>query len=347
MYLRSTIVILLMTAFVALAGFTISNPPTFLQFEIPKGWPQPAYNVFETNPLTEEGFQLGRKIFYDANLSKDGMVSCGNCHQQFAGFATLDHDLSHGVDNGFTSRNAPSLANLAWMRAYHWDGGVHNIEVQPLTPFTHPQEMGETLENVVAKINADESYKPLFKAAFGNTKVSMARINKALAQFTCSLVSSNSKYDRVMRGEDSFDEVEWKGYALFKANCASCHKEPLFTDGSYRNNGMGLNYSKDVGRSKITGLRADSLRFKVPTLRNVQVSYPYMHDGSMMYLPNVLDHYTNIDTTSMVLDSLLRRRLPLSPKNKKEIMYFLYTLTDSSFLRNPRFAPPHEMIYIH
>ena len=329
-----------------LLAFDYTHDPQPIEFKVPEGWPAPN-NLFTENPLTEEGFQLGRKIFYDPNLSSDGMVSCGNCHQQFAGFATLDHDLSHGVGSELSVRNAPALVNLAWMNNYHWDGGILHLEAQPLSPFTHPHEMNETLENVVAKIEKDTSYTSFFINAFGEKKVTMSRINKALVQFTANLISSNSKYDKVMRGQDEFTDFEKNGYEIFKANCATCHKEPLFTDNSFRNNGLALNYLNDVGRSKITGFAADSLKFKVPTLRNVQVTFPYMHDGSLMYLPNVIDHYTSIDTTSTVLDAELKRKVALNNKQKKELMYFLFTLTDSSFLKNPRFAPRNVLIYKH
>ena len=314
---------------------------TPVKWEIPKGWPKPSSDIFSNNKLTEEGFELGRKLFYDPNLSKDGNISCASCHQQFAAFSTFDHDLSHGVNNSFTTRNAPGLFNLAWMKEFHWDGGVNHIEVQPLSPLTLPNEMGETLDSIIFKLKGSEEYPSLFKKAFGSNKVNSQRLLKALAQFTGSLISANSKYDKVMRGEANFTRFEANGYALFKSNCAGCHKEPLFTDDSYRNNGLTLNRFNDIGRMQITGNPKDSLKFKVPSLRNVQVSFPYMHDGRIFSVPQVVDHYLQgIDTTMPTLDPILKNKIVLSPREKNELTYFLYTLTDSAFLKDPRFGPP-------
>ena len=312
--------------------------PTPIPFQIPPGWPKPTIDIFAKNKLTEEGFQLGKKLFYDGNLSKDGYTSCASCHQQFAAFATFDHDLSHGVNNSFTTRNAPALINMAWVPLLHWDGGVNHIEVQPLSPLTSPNEMGETLDSVILKLKKDTAYRRLFKAAFGDPAITSQRMLKALAQYTGTLVSYNSKYDKVKRGEASFSAYEQTGYDVFKAKCANCHKEPLFTDNSFRNNGMALNRFNDAGRQKITGLSKDSLKFKVPTLRNVQLTYPYMHDGHIFSLPQVIEHYrSGIITSQPTLDSSLRNRLDMTLKEKNSLLYFLYTLTDSSFIKNPRY----------
>ena len=189
--------------------FTESNlTSTPLKFEIPKGWPAPTKNTFSKNKLTEEGFQLGKKLFYDGRLSKDGEISCASCHQQFAAFSNYDHDFSHGINNSFTKRNAPALMNLAWMKEFHWDGAINHIEVQPLAPLTAKNEMGEQLDSVLMKLRNDTSYKRMFKAAFGDTIISSQRMLKALSQFTCNLISSNSKYDKLKRGETSFTEFE-------------------------------------------------------------------------------------------------------------------------------------------
>ncbi len=313
--------------------------PTALKFQIPKGWPAPPANIFANNRLTEEGFQLGKKLFYDGRLSKDGEVSCASCHQQFAAFSTYDHDLSHGVNNSFTNRNAPALFNLAWMQAWHWDGGINNIEVQPLSPLTAPNEMGETLTDVLAKLNKDDSYHKMFKAAFGDATITSQRMLKALAQFTGSLVSANSKYDKVKNGEAAFTDTEQKGYYIFKAHCNTCHKEPLFTDNNFHNNGLPLNRFKDIGRQKITMLTSDSLLFKTPSLRNVQYSFPYMHDGSIYTLTQVIQYYCGLDTSGKILDPLLKNKINLTPLQQAQLKYFLYTLTDTVFTKNKRFAP--------
>ena len=193
-----------------------SYAPDPIPFKVPAGWPKPFRNNFEKNKLTEQGFQLGKKLFYDGRLSKDGEVSCASCHQQFAAFATYDHDLSHGVHNSFSTRNAPALINLAWMKDFHWDGGVNHIEVQPLSPLTAANEMGEQMDSVLIKLKKDSVYPRMFKATFGDPLINSQRILKALAQFTGTLVSSNSKYDKVKRGEASFSLYEQNGYELFK-----------------------------------------------------------------------------------------------------------------------------------
>lgn len=320
--------------------------PDPIKFQIPQGWPKPATNIFAKNKLTEQGFQLGKRLFYEGRLSKDGFTSCASCHQQFAAFSTFDHDLSHGVNNSFTTRNAPALVNLAWMKSYHWDGGINHIEVQPLSPLTAPNEMGEQLDSVILKLKSDTSYLRMFKAAFGDPVINSQRMLKALAQFTGSLVSANSKYDQVKRGEASFNHYEENGYRIFKLHCAGCHQEPLFTDDSYRNNGLSLNRFNDIGRQKISNRPSDSLKFKVPTLRNVQVSYPYMHDGRFSSLYKVVEHYrSGIITTQPTLDSSLRNRITMTVKEKNDLVFFLYTLTDSSFIKNPRFAA--DMYYFN
>ena len=314
------------------------HAPTPIVFIIPKGFPAPPTNIFLKNKLTEEGFQLGKKLFYDARLSKDGEVSCASCHQQFASFSTYEHDLSHGVNNSFSNRNAPALINLAWMKEWHWDGGINHLENQPLFPLSAPNEMGEKLDTVLMKIKADKDYSTLFLKAFGDANITTERMLKALTQFTGSLVSANSKYDKVKRGEASFIQPEEKGYEIFKANCNSCHKEPLFTDNSFRNNGITLNRFADVGRQAITQDKKDSLKFKVPTLRNVALTLPYLHDGSMQSLDNVINHYTTLDTALINLDVSLQKKMVLSEKEKKQLTLFLYTLTDTSFTKNKRFA---------
>jgi cytochrome c peroxidase len=314
--------------------------PIYLTLEIPAGWPKPPTDIFAKNKLTEQGFQLGKKLFYDGKLSKDGNFACAGCHQHFAAFASYDHDLSHGFNNTFTTRNAPALFNLAWMTKYHWDGGINHIEVQPLSPITAKNEMGETLDSVLYKLKKDTAYVRMFKAAFGTPEINSQRMLKALAQFTGSIISSNSKYDKVQRGEATFTPGELKGYNLFKANCASCHKEPLFTDNSFRNNGLAVNsYLNDYGRMLITGNKNDSLKFKVPSLRNIMLTFPYMHDGRIYSITSVLDHYSSgIITTQPTLDSLLKNRIALTPMDKNNLIYFLYTLSDTSMTRNPRFV---------
>lgn len=314
--------------------------PTWLEFKIPPGWPKPPIDIFANNRLSEEGFQLGRKLFYDGRLSKDGNFPCASCHQQFAAFANFEHDLSHGFNNSFTKRNAPALFNLAWMTDLHWDGAINHIEVQPLAPLTAPNEMAENIDSVIRKLRADSVYPGMFKAAFGTTEINTQRMLKAMAQFTGSIISCNSKYDRVKLGKAEFTPNELNGYNTFREKCSGCHKEPLFTDNSFRNNGMPLNiYSNDIGRMKISGDRRDSLKFKVPSLRNIALTFPYMHDGRFTAISQVIDHYiSGIQVDQPTLDSLLKKRLPMSIRDKNNLIYFLYTLTDSVLIRDPRFS---------
>ncbi|MGG9960224.1 cytochrome-c peroxidase [Ferruginibacter sp. SUN106] len=314
--------------------------PTYLKLEIPKGWPKPAKDIFANNPLTEQGFQLGKKLFYDGRLSKDGNFPCASCHQQFAAFATYEHDFSHGINNLFTTRNAPALFNLAWMPLLHWDGGINHIEVQPLAPLTAHNEMGETIDSVLKKLRKDTAYPKMFKAAFGTPLINSQRMLKALAQFTGSILSYNSKYDKVLRGEDKFTPAEERGYTFFKNKCAACHAEPLFTDNSFRNNGLSVNaYLNDYGRMRITNNKNDSLKFKVPSLRNVTLTFPYMHDGRYYSIGQAIDHYrTGIVTTQPTLDTLLKNRIAINNAEKNDLIYFLFTLSDTTLTRSTRFA---------
>jgi cytochrome c peroxidase len=336
--------VLALAAGISMNGCSKSNDDSggvnALVFTVPAGFPVPVYQ-FEGNLLTKEGFELGRKLFYDGILSKDGNFPCASCHQQFAAFSTFEHDLSHGFNNQFTTRNAPALFNLAWQKQMHWDGGINHIEVQPLAPITAPNEMAEDIANVVHKLNKDARYKQMFSAAFGPGEINSQKMLKALAQFVGMLVSSNAKYDKVQRGEAAFSRDEQNGYQLFQAKCASCHKEPLFTDQSFRNNGLPLNsFLKDYGRMLITGRKEDSLRFKVPSLRNVILTFPYGHDGRFFSIDQVLNHYTTGIQASATLDPLLKNRIPLTEPERYYIKAFLETLTDSSFINDKRFAQP-------
>ena len=335
-----TIICIILFTVTGVASIEVVNKPTPLQLRVPPGWPQPLYN-FKYNPLTKEGFELGRKLFYDERLSKDSTISCASCHQQFGAFATYDHNFSHGYNNTLTTRNAPSLQNLAWQKEFMWDGGINHLDLQPLAPLTASNEMGETLQNVISKLNRDTAYRRLFKTAFGTTIINTQRMSRALSQFVLMLVSSNSKYDKVMRGELVFTAVEKQGYEIFKQKCSSCHKEPLFSDFSYRNTGLLLDTTlNDYGRMKITLDKKDSLKFKVPSLRNVIITFPYGHDGRFFSLQNVYEHYRNKIAVTANTDSLLLKKIPISSVEAGLLTAFLRTLTDTSFLKNPQFAPP-------
>lgn len=311
-----------------------TTPPPFV---VPSGFPQPAHN-FTANPLTEEGFQLGKKIFFDHHLSIDQHVSCGSCHQPLAAFTTFEHDRSHGVNNRHTLRNAPGIFNMAWYREFNQDGSAPTLEAVYRSHFTSPTEMGESLPNVITKIHHDPQYGKLFKAAFGDDKITEERVFKALNQYVLSLVSANSKYDKVKRGEAAFDAQEAAGYTVFQAKCASCHTEPLFTDFSYRNTGQETDPSlNDFGRMRVTGNRADSLKFRVPTLRNAEATSYYSHDGRMSFFRMMIQHYRSGVNRSPTLDPMLQNGIQLTNAEVDQLVAFIRTLSDTEFLNNPRF----------
>lgn len=312
----------------------------YKNLEYPADWPAPVYD-FKSNPLSEEGIELGRQLFYDGLLSKDGNFPCASCHQQGAAFGTFDHDLSHGFNDQHSLRNAPPLQNLAWQPLFHADGGINHLDVQPLAPITAPNEMAETIDNVLAKLQATKHYPPLFKQVFGSAQITTQNMSKALSQFLLTMVSANSKYDRVMAGKDTFSLPQQLGHQMFMEKCAGCHPPPFFTDFSFRNIGLPVEPTlNDFGRMTITNDPRDSLKFKVPSLRNIAASYPYGHDGRIFDLQSMLDHYRNEVQQSPTTDSLLQKGIPLSNFQKGQIIAFLYTLTDSSFLKNKKLGAP-------
>ncbi len=305
---------------------------------IPEGWPTPYYS-FSNNTLTPDGFILGRTLFYDPIFSSDNTISCGSCHQQFVAFANSGHDLSHGVNGLLGNRNTPALQNLNWNTSFSHDGGVTNLELFPPAPITNPVEMDETVASVVLKISNSSKYKPLFNKAFGDDIINSQRIFKALSQFMGTMYSYNSKYDKVKKGSESFTTQEQSGYNIFIQNCANCHKEPLFSDYSFKNNGIGVNPAfKDSGRMHITQLMTDIYKFKTPSLRNIEKTAPYMHDGRYTTLDACLNHYASNIANSSTLDPQLVGGIPLSTQDKLNIIAFLKTLTDNTFLTDKRFA---------
>ena len=332
----------LLLTIISVVGFSFSNQfTTPLYLEIPQGWPQSKYD-FKKNPLTEEGFQLGRNLFYDPIISRDSTISCASCHFQASGFTHVDHQLSHGIEGRIGNRNSMALINLAWNSSFHWDGGVNNLEMQPLNPITSYSEMDETLENVIVKLQASKKYCSLFSKAFGDEKVTSQRILKALAQFTVMLKSSNSKYDKMLRKEVEFTESEKRGYSLFKTNCASCHTEPLFQNDKFKSNGLTIDATlNDLGRIKITNKKEDYLIFRVPTLRNIQFTFPYMHDGRFKTLTEVVKHYNSLGHGKN-LPKELAKPMNLSDKDRVDLVLFLTTLTDTEFLFDKRFSFPRE-----
>lgn len=312
-------------------------PATPINFAVPPGFPQPVYN-FQSHPQSEEGFLLGRKLFYDGRLSIDGGYPCSSCHQQVAAFTTFEHDRSHGYNHSHTLRNAPGLANLAWYPVYKQDGSATTLESISLAHITAPDEMAETMNHVISKLKGDTAYQRLFRAAYGSETITSDRILSALSQFVINLVSANSKYDKMKRGELSFTAQEQSGYTVFQANCTSCHKEPLFTDFSFRNVGLPLdNTLKDYGRMRVTGSPADSLKFRVPSLRNVDMTSYYAHDGRFSVMRKMIQHYRFSVQQSATLDPLLTNGITLTDSQENDLVAFLRTLSDSSYINNPRY----------
>ena len=319
-------------------------PADDLKEVIPDGWPQPVY-TFSTNTISEAKFILGRSLFYETLLSKDNTISCGSCHQQFVAFAHAEHDVSHGISGQLGNRNSPSLFNLNWHTSFMHDGGVNHIEVQPLAPIQNPIEMDEEIGNVIAKLNANAKYQKLFSDAYGDAQVTSSRLLKAMSLFMGMMYSYNSKYDRVKRNESNstFDDSQLRGYQLFLTKCNSCHTEPLFSDFKFRNNGIAVNPSvNDSGRAHITGQATDKYLFKTPSLRNIAITGPYMHDGRFTTLQQCLDHYTMPFQNNTNLDPILQQGvLTLSSQDKTDIINFLHTLTDYKFIADKRFADPN------
>jgi len=282
---------------------------------------------------------LGRKLFYDPILSKDSTISCASCHLQQTGFAHVDHELSHGIAGRIGTRNALTLQNLAWSTSFMYDGAITNLEMQPLAPIVNHDEMDENFPHVVAKLNQNEVYKSLFYKAFQTNKITGQLTLKAIAQFIVSLKTTNSKYDKVVNNEEQFSEMEQKGYNIFKKHCNTCHKEPLFSSNEFKNNGLSVDITlNDYGRMRITNNPKDSLLFKVPTLRNIEFTFPYMHDGRFKNLNQVIKHYNSGIVFSKTLSEELQQPLNLSDNERVELVAFLKTLTDKEFLFNKRFS---------
>lgn len=309
-------------------------------FTIPKGWQQPTYN-FSNNPLSREKIALGHLLFYDPILSGDSTISCASCHSPYNAFTHVDHDLSHGIGGKIGTRNSPALMNLAWHSSFMWDGAINHLDMQALAPISHPAEMGENIAHVAEKLQGSNKYPALFYKSFGDSTVTGEHILKAIAQFLLTIVSANAKYDRVMRKETQFNEQEKNGYRLFRQHCATCHREPLFTNLKFANNGLKADTTlNDLGRMKVTNNPADSLQFKVPTLRNIEFSYPYMHDGRFKKLSEVIQHYTSGIEHNKTIAKELAHPIVLSSNQKTDLIAFLLTLSDKEFLFNPKFAQP-------
>jgi len=310
------------------------------------------------NALTEQGVKLGRMLFYEKMLSKDGTQSCASCHNQADGFSD-SLQFSIGIEMLPGTRQAMSVFNMAWnSNEFFWDGRAHLLRDQSLLPIQDPLEMNETLENVVSKLGESQTYKDQFVRAFGSEEVNPEKISLAMEQFMLSIVSSNSKYDQFLVGEAEFTESEERGRLLFEteynpffpdqsgADCAHCHGGANFENDLYMNNGLDLDADfLDIGREMVTQDISDKAKFKVPTLRNIEVTAPYMHDGRFETLEEVVDQYNLHVQQSSTLDPSLIQvvdngGLNLSQQDKTDLINFLKTLTDQEFLSNPQYSNP-------
>lgn len=316
---------------------------TFVQ---PANFPSPVYD-FSNNDITQAGFEVGRKLFYDPLLSRDSTIACADCHISFSAFSHPEHATSHGIGGQFGKRNAPAIQNMAWRTHFFWDGGVPNLDLVPLNAIQSAVEMDEKPGNIVRKLNRHRTYPSLFKKAFpALDTIDGPSMLKALSQFMNALVSANSRYDKYIRKEEggTLNTQELAGLEVFKVKCASCHATDLFTDQTYRNNGILSDFSHDKGRAEVSALAEDIGKFSVPSLRNVEKTAPYMHNGKFKTLEAVLEHYASGIQNSPTLDGLLKQGnqfgIPLSATEKQQIIAFLKTLTDTDFLSDERFRGP-------
>jgi cytochrome c peroxidase len=321
-----------------------------------QGLPVPT-GIQDDNLLTNEGVKLGKMLFFEPMLSKNNVQSCGSCHNQSNGFSDTAR-FSVGVEGFEGGRHSMSVFNLAWhTNEFFWDGRSNLLRNQALEPIIDPVEMNETLENVVAKLGGSNMYRDQFVRAFGSEEITPQKMGLAMEQFMLSIVSGNSKYDRYQMGLEELTESELRGLALFEteynpffpddsgADCQHCHGGPNFENDLYMNNGMDTDAEiTDTGRQAVTGDPGDRGKFKVPSLRNIAVTAPYMHDGRFATLEEVIDHYNEGIKTSATVDGALIATqfegLMLTEQDKEDLLNFLHTLTDESLATNPEYANP-------
>ncbi|MEY4315523.1 MAG: hypothetical protein RI977_900 [Bacteroidota bacterium] len=329
-----------------------------------EGWPKPIL-VFSNGVNVDAEIALGRVLFYDESLSADGKVSCGSCHTSYTAFAHVDHKLSHGVFDREGRRNAPALMNLAWQSGFMWDGAIQHLELQSMAPIAAHTEMGMSLQDYLNGIKQNPRYQTLFALAYPNQPISLPLALKAIARFELTFVSDQSRYDSMRRQQISFTQQENRGYALFQKFCAACHAEPLFTRPGYEYNGWadGLNgmdsagtlvSGLDRGRALVTGLVNDAYHMKIPTLRNVEVSFPYMHNGGFQSLYQVVKNYSGKRLvvrgdgggSGISGDSGEGQRkvidISLDANERVDLVAFLMTLTDRKFLYSKDFVDPRQ-----
>ncbi|MCH2234394.1 MAG: cytochrome-c peroxidase [Crocinitomicaceae bacterium] len=309
------------------------------------------------NPLTAEKINLGRILFYDELLSSDGTVSCASCHLQENGFSD-PNQFSFGVNNAVGKRQAMAIFNLAWnTNGFFWDGRAELLRHQSILPIQDPLEMNETLPSVIEKLSANVNYRNHFMRAFGSEEISAERISFALEAFMMSIVSDNSKYDRYLLGTETLTDSEERGRVLYfaeynpffpaesGADCAHCHSGNNFENDQYMNNGLDTDAMfTDIGFEAVTGNAEDRAKFKVTSLRNIEVTGPYMHDGRFTTLEEVVEHYNSGIHLSSTVDPAIANTestgLMLDAQDKIDLVNFLKTLTDDTYLNNSDYSDP-------
>ena len=323
------------------ATMAIAAGATPYRLKVSRTFPRPSLPT--DNPLTEEGVALGRQLFHDTSLSVNGTQSCASCHQAAAAFTDPGRRSSVGAEGTAGTRNTMPLANLAWQTSFFWDGRAALLREQVLMPVTNPLEMHESLTNMVRKLGR-AAQGPTFAAAFGTPEITADRVARALEQYLLTLTSHGSKFDRVLAGTAVFDAEEQRGFELFHtendprrgqvgADCFHCHGGPLFSDFTFHNNGLDAEGgAKDLGRRLVTGDRADTAKFKTPSLRDVALTAPYMHDGRFATLGEAVAHYCTGVRRSGTLDPNLAKHpdggIALGTADQAALVAFLRTLTD-------------------
>lgn len=316
-----------------MATLPFDNPE--IPFEIPEGFPA-VNNGVSNNKPTKYGVELGEKLFHENKLSGNNTISCASCHNQSHAFAD-NNAKAIGIHGRVGLRNAPPIQNMAFMKFYNWDGSKLRLENQALVPIITPEEMNSSIVEVMEKLKAVHEYRELFRKAFGDEGITPDRIYQSLAQYQYTLISANSKYDKVKRKEgEVFTENELRGYHVFQQKCESCHSTELFTDQTFRNIGFPLNPDiEEAGRARVTGDLADLSSFRVPSLRNAEYTAPYGSFGQFSTLRDLLDYLDNGVLDADNLDPILKEndnRIPLTEQEKEDIISFIKTLSDSKFI---------------
>lgn len=301
-----------------------------------------------TNPLTEEGVALGKKLFFDKKLSGDNTQSCASCHDPQNAF-TDNTRFSDGIDGVFGTRNSMPLFNLAWNfgERFAWDGKELSLERQALEPVRNPIEMHSNWADVANRLQQDATYPTLFLQTFGTSTIDSTLITKAIAQFERILISGDSKFDQHLLGTATLTPQELNGFNVFmdeaRGDCFHCHgsdNNPLWTDNDFHNNGLDATFT-DLGLGAVTGDPNDNGKFRSPSLRNLAFTAPYMHDGRFATLEEVIDHYSEGLQSSPTVDPLMKKvnqgGVQLTAQDKADLKAFLLTLTDNNFVNNPNF----------